>query len=217
MRRRLLDAGLIAAVGLVVLGSVYAGTNLAWAPAAPIDRQRVALPHGELIARAQGDRAGIDPYNPPGLPAGATIDRDSGLILGLDLAPGDGEATPPWTLLAKGNEAARAEDLPEAVRALDGQPVVLAGFMVALYAMRNIREFALVGSHTKCCFGIPPGVGDQVIVKLPRDADGMELTLAPLRVEGTFRVRPQHLYRDGSGPLIWLYEVVGARAVPYGG
>jgi hypothetical protein len=40
--------------------------------------------------------------------------------------------------------------------------------------------------------------------------------LAPLRVEGTFRLRPQNLRVDGSGPLIWLYEVVGARVVAYG-
>ncbi len=214
---RRLDALLIAAVGLVLLGSVYAGTHAAWSPAAPIDRERVPLPHGDLIDRAKGARAGIDPYNPPGMPAGASIDRETGLLVGLDLEPAEGVATPAWSMLAEGNEAKRATDLPAGVHALDGRRVVLAGFMMALYALRDIKEFALVGSHTKCCFGIPPGVGDQVIVTLPRDADGLDLTLRPLRVEGTFRIRPQHLYRDGSGPLIWLYEVVDAQVVPYGG
>ena len=217
MPRRAIDGLLILGVGVILLGSVYAGTQRAWRPSAPIDRERVALPHGELVARARGSRAGIDPYNPPGLPAGASIDRETGLLVGLDLAPGEGVLTPGWTLLADGNEAARAADLPAEVRALDGKRVVLAGFMMALYALRDIREFALVGSHTKCCFGVPPGVGDQVIVTVPDGADGLELTLHPLRVEGTFRVRPQHLYRDGSGPLIWLYEVVDAQVVAYGG
>ena len=216
MPRRLLDALLIVLVGAVLLGSVYAGTHASWEPEAPIDRQRVALPHGELIQRAKGARAGIDPYNPPGMPAGASIDRDTGYLLGLDLEAAEGVETPGWTLLATGNEAMKAEELKPEIRALDGKRVVLAGFMMALYALRDIQEFALVGSHTKCCFGIPPGVGDQVIVKLPRGGDGIDLTLRPLRVEGTFLVRPQHLYRDGTGPLIWLYEVVDARVLPYG-
>ncbi len=215
-RSRLLDALLIVAVGAVLLAVVYAGARAADQPPAPIDRERVAMPHGELGMRAKGARAGIDPYAPPGLPAGASIDRDTGLLVGLDLAPSAGVQTPGWIVLAEANNAKGVEDLPEAVRALDGKRVVLAGFMVALYALRNIEEFALVGSHTKCCFGIPPGIGDQVVVRLPRD-EAIDLTLAPLRVEGTFRIKPQHLYRDGSGPLIWLYEVVDAQAVPYDG
>lgn len=216
MSRKVLDVLLIALVGAILLGSVYAGTQEAWAPAAPIDRERVALPHGDLVQAAKGQRAGIDPYNPPGMPDGASIDRDSGYLVGLDLEAAEGVATPGWLLLAAGNAATKVGDLPAEIAALDGSRVVLAGFMMALYALRNIQEFALVGSHTKCCFGIPPGVGDQVIVKLPRGQDGIDLTLRPLRVEGTFRIRPQHLYRDGTGPLIWLYEIVDAQVVPYG-
>ncbi|MDF1702541.1 MAG: DUF3299 domain-containing protein [Planctomycetota bacterium] len=217
MPRRTLDLLLIVVVGVVLLGTVYAGTRENDRSAAPEDRVRVANPHGTLTAAGRDARRGVDPFNPPGLPSGTTIDPETGLLRGLDLEASEGVLTPGWLELAEGNKALRAEDLPAAVRALDGQPVVLAGFMMALYAMRNIREFALVGSHTKCCFGIPPGVGDQVVVQLPREEPGIDLTLAPLRVEGIFRIRPQHLYRDGSGPLIWLYEVVDARAVPYGG
>lgn len=216
MGRPFQDRALILLVGAALCVALYAGAQAAWTPAAPIDRERVPLPHGDLVAQGRLAREGIDPYNPPGLPAGTSIDPETGLIVGLDLEPDEGVATPGWPLLAEGNAVGSAEDLPQAVRELDGKRVALAGFMMALYALRDIREFALVGSHTKCCFGIPPGVGDQVVVHIARGDDGMDLTLAPLRVEGTFRVRPQHLYRDGSGPLIWLYEVVDARVVPYG-
>ncbi|MDA1194501.1 MAG: DUF3299 domain-containing protein [Planctomycetota bacterium] len=207
---------LLAGIGaLILVGAVYVGARASTVEVEA--RTRVTLPHGELVAAAQAARAGVDPYNPPGLPPGASIDPETGLLQGLDLAPPANTATPSWPLLATANEAATVADLPADLRALDGRQVVLGGFMVALYELRGIREFALVGSHTACCFGIPPGLGDQVVVRLPRGARGLALTLAPLRVVGTFQIRPQHQYPDGSGPLIWLYEVVNATAEPYGG
>ncbi len=214
---RALDRVLVVVIGLCVFGAVYAAARADEGARAPIDRQRVLMPHGALTAQGKDARKGVDPFRPPGLPPGVGIDPATGLMLGLDLKPANGEQAPAWGLLAEANAVRRLEELPASIRALDGKRVVFGGFMMALYALRDIREFALVGSHTKCCFGIPPGVGDQIVVRLARREGGLALTLAPLRVSGTFRIRPQHLYRDGSGPLIWLYEIVGARAVPYGG
>jgi hypothetical protein len=216
VNRRHVDALLVGVVGAAIVAAVYVGAVAAKRTPAPIDRQRVLAAHGALVQQGRDARKGLDPYNPPGLPQGVTIDPATGLLLGIDLGANPGQQTPPWPLLARANEVTRVDDLSEAIRALEGRPVVFVGFMMALYALRDIREFALVGSHTKCCFGIPPGVGDQIVVKLARKADGLDLTLAPLRVSGTFRIRPQHLYRDGTGPLIWLYEIVGAEVVPYG-
>jgi hypothetical protein len=217
MKTRPLDALLVLGVGLCVFGAVFVGARAEGGAPAPSDRQRVLQPHGALLEQGRNARKGVDPFRPPGLPPGVGIDPETGLMLGLDLKPADGEQAPSWALLAKANAVSKLADLPASVRALDGKRVVFGGFMMALYALRDIREFALVGSHTKCCFGIPPGVGDQIVVRIARRAEGLALTLAPLRVAGTFRIRPQHLYRDGSGPLIWLYEIVGARVVPYGG
>lgn len=212
---KLLDILLCVVAGCLILWLVGAAVQAT--DHTPTQRPKGLAPHGDLIVvGGQAGRTGIDPYKPPGLPPGATIERETGYIAGLDLKPSAGHETPSWTVLAQGNGASRVEDLPAAVRALHGKQVVLAGFQYLLFSMRKIREFALVGSHTKCCFGIPPGVGDHVIVQLARGEPDAPLTLAPFRVEGTFRLRPQNLNEDGSGPLIWLYEVVGARAVPYG-
>ena len=102
--------------------------------------------------------------------------------------------------------------MPASIRVLHGKRVVLAGFLMPLYAMRNIREFALVGSHYTCCFAKPPGLGDQIIVKLARGARAQELTIKPLRVSGILKIVPQHLYDSGKGPLISLFQIVEAQA-----
>ena len=220
MRPRPLDVCLAGLAGAAVILAVYGGARgaLDERPGGPQGLQAVAgRPHGALLEASRGLRAGIDPYNPPGLPLGVRVDPATGLLVGLDLRADSDVRTPDWLELAAGNQANAVADLPAPVRALDGQRVVMAGFMMALYALRDVREFALVGSHTKCCFGVPPGIGDQVVVNLPARGPGRELTLAPVRVEGVFHIRPQHLYAAGKGPLIWLYEIEDATVVAYDG
>ncbi len=51
------------------------------------------------------------------------------------------------------------KDIPEKWRALDGQKVVLEGFMYAgTSAADNINNFQFVYNVAKCCFGGPPRV-----------------------------------------------------------
>ena len=125
-------------------------------------------------------RAGIDPLNPPGMPAGSRIDPETGYLAGVPLNPRPGETELPWALLAGANGLTDPAALSDPIKALDGKAVVLPGFLMPLYRWKAIREFALVGSHFTCCFDRPPGLGDAAIVKLAEDAPSMELTVRPL-------------------------------------
>ncbi len=207
MRLAPLDAFVTLLVGACVVVAVWFGASGAAG----------GSPRSTGFDLALSVHENTDPLKPPGLPAGASVDPETGWLTGIDLAPDDGDTPLMWDVLAVGNESTSGADVPAAIRALEGKTVVMAGFQMALYRLRDMREFLLVGSHYTCCFGRAPGFGDQVTVVLKRRGPGMDATAAPVRVRGTFRIRPQHLYEDGTGPLIALFEIVEAEAVPYDG
>lgn len=66
--------------------------------------------------------------------------------------------------------------LPDAVTALHGKKVAIAGYMMTLEEVENIREFLLVESLWSCCFGKPPEV-HQVIVATAKP--GKEVDYSP--------------------------------------
>jgi len=193
-------------VGGLVLAGVWVGAGRAAAP-----------PRSAAFERALAVHAGVDPLKPPGMPSGARIDPDTGILVLTDLGAGEGEIALAWSALAPASQVSSAADLPASIRGLDGKRVVLAGFVMALYEVRAMRNFALVGSHYTCCFGTPPGFGDQIKVALRSGREGLDATPAPVRVVGRLEIHPEHLFEDGSGPLISLFRIVDAEAVPYDG
>ena len=202
-----LDTAIAAVVGALVLAGVWLGAG------------RAAVPETRSAAldQALSVHAGVDPLMPPGMPAGARIDPKTGILVLPDLRAGDGEIAVPWEVLAPASQITRAEDLPASIRALDGKRVVLAGFVMALYELRAMREFALVGSHYTCCFGTPPGFGEQIKVALRAGQGGLDATPAPVRVAGRLEIHPEHLFENGRGPLISLFRITEAEVVPYDG
>ena len=208
----LLERLAVVLVGSAVAWSVYVGGRAAGTPDPDATRAPRPNPHGIMMEAGVAARSGIDPLRPPGLPAGASIDPETGLIVGIFLQPAPGEEALAWPTLGAVNDLPEGAAVPEAIEALDGRRVLMAGFLMPLYALTNIREFALVGSHYTCCFARPPGLGDQIIVKLRPGAAGLELMVKPLRVSGTLHLRPQHLYESGEGPLISLFEIHDAEA-----
>jgi len=206
-----IDAVLACVVGLAVCAAVWFGAGAA-------TEDGVGSADGTAdFQRALEVHAGVDPLKPPGLPAGASIDPKTGRIAGVDVHAAAGEKAITWALLAGGNAVADPDSVPAALRALDGKVVVLVGFQMALYEVRAMSTFMLVGSHYTCCFGRPPGFGDQLTVHLRDGAPRTDATARPVRVRGTFRVRPQHLHEGGRGPLIALFEIVEADAIVYDG
>lgn len=125
-----------------------------------------------------------------GLPAGMRVDPTTGLLVGV-LPPSDIPGTKPltWELLRGYEYRPGLAGMPEEIRALDGQRVVMIGFLMTVFEYDDIHEFHLVASHWSCCYGVPPGLEGAVATKLKAGAEGLPNTLKPLRVIGTLRVR----------------------------
>lgn len=203
----------VAVLGCLLAGAVYAGARAAIQPA-PTTRSEDGRPnpHGLILDAGVAMRRGVDPLNPPGMPSGARIDPRTGLLTGVALEADAGERHLDWTTLAAADAATSIESLSPSLRSLDGARVLVAGFLMPLYAMHDIREFALVGSHYTCCFGTPPGLGGQILVTLRSGETGLEPTVKPLRVRGRLRIRELRLHEGEGAPLVSLFEIVEARA-----
>jgi hypothetical protein len=114
----------------------------------------------------------------------------------------------PWSVLRSYQYQPGLAALPPEVRALEGQRVTLDGFLLPLYEFENIREFALVGNHWSCCFGVPPALNGLIKVRLGDAEAGLANTSDPLRIVGTFRVREE--MRDGH--VVWIYAIESGSA-----
>ena len=204
----------VALVGILLVGAVSVGTRQGRASMTRAPAPVGVDPHGLGRQVGRNARQGIDPLRPPGLPPGVTIDPTTGFLSGLGLAPRAGEEVLTWQRLQPLNEVTRVGQVPLALAQLDGRRVVMAGFLMPLYKLRDIDEFAFVGSHYTCCFERMPGLGDQVVVTLADGETPMQLTVKPIRVRGTLRLKPKHWYASGEGPLLSLFEIEDAEAAP---
>jgi hypothetical protein len=63
------------------------------------------------------------------------------------------------------------DQVPAEIKGLDGEPVVLAGFMVPIELTRDgeVVSFALTQDQMFCCYGVPPKMHEWVMVEM---ADG---------------------------------------------
>ena len=123
-----------------------------------------------------------------GLPGGIRVDPATGLLLGV--IPPDIEGVEPltWELLRTYEYRPGLEALPDSIRNLDGQKVVMIGFLMTIFEYDDIHEFHLVASHWSCCYGVPPGLDGAVQVQMAEGEEGLPNTIKPLRVIGTLRV-----------------------------
>jgi hypothetical protein len=165
------------------------------------------------LSHAASQRERIDPLRPPGLPEGASVDPETGFLVGVDASPEAGDAVLHWSELDRPEHRTPAE-LPEALRALDGRMVVIVGFGAALYDPYSWREFVVVGSHFACCFGAAPGPGGLIPVSVARANAAPEPTLDPLRVRGRLRLLPTRLSEEPDSPILALFRIEDAEARP---
>ncbi|MCA9323240.1 MAG: DUF3299 domain-containing protein [Planctomycetes bacterium] len=105
----------------------------------------------------------------------------------LDVQLPEGVREAPWGVLG-GFVWRDGMVLPEPVRALNGQRVGVAGYMMSSGQYEDIHEFLLVESQWSCCFGIPPEVHQVVVVRIPDDEPGVELVNVPLMIMGKLEV-----------------------------
>ncbi len=143
------------------------------------------------------------------LPPGVSVDPNTGLMVGFDLQLEEGVTGVPWETLRAYEYTPGIADLPKEIKELDGQKVAMLGFLWAIYDYDDIHKFGLVGSHWSCCYGIPPGLSDVVVVNLREGHDGLSQTFNPVRVQGTLKIGEK---KEG-GFTVAIYEMLDATAV----
>jgi hypothetical protein len=95
--------------------------------------------------------------------------------------------------------------VPAAVRKLDGEKVLLTGFMLPTKLTDGFAtEFLFLSSSQLCCFGTQPALNDWIAVTMR--AEGLPpVQDVPMALAGRLRVRPQ--WTDGV--LTALYTMEG--------
>jgi len=88
---------------------------------------------------------------------------------------------------------------PAAVKALDGQPVFVKGYMYPSKQMHGIASFILCKDSGDCCFGGQPAPTDMIVVQMPAD-QGASFRTGLMAVAGTFRAAAQ-VDADGLRPI----------------
>lgn len=94
--------------------------------------------------------------------------------------------------------------MPKDIKKLDGQKVMMIGFMLPIDEVENIKEFLLVQSLWACCYGQPPDINGIVRVVMPKKQT-TDYFFDPLKIVGTFKVEATVL--DGYCVDIYQLEV----------
>ncbi len=114
--------------------------------------------------------------------------------------------TPPPQPLAPGAQVPDVlAQVPAAIRKLDGEKVVLTGFMLPTKLEGGLAtEFFFLSSSQLCCYGTMPAVNDWIVVKMAKE--GLPpVQDVPVALAGRLRVRAQ--WTDGF--LTSLYALDG--------
>lgn len=99
--------------------------------------------------------------------------------------------------------------IPELVRKVDGQKVLVRGFMLPMKMEGALTsEFLLVSNSLLCCYGVVPPMNQWITVKMPPGKGLKPQQDVPLEIFGTLRVQP----RVENGALNAIYHLDGTRA-----
>lgn len=94
-------------------------------------------------------------------------------------------------------------DFQEDVKLLDGQKVLLKGYMYPEKDTVGIRRFLLVKDSGDCCFGGQPKLTDMVHVVLNKDVSSATLRIGLVSVSGVFHLKDMRR----AGNLNPVYEI----------
>jgi hypothetical protein len=98
-------------------------------------------------------------------------------------------------------------DIPDDLKALDGKPVTISGFLLVAFAVEPVEEVILAKNPwDTCCLGKPPTLFDSVRVLLRKGSKLERLQFRIATFTGTLRVEPEY---DG-GVLTGLYRIENA-------
>lgn len=112
------------------------------------------------------------------------------------------------------SEAEIAEDrkhdkIPAWVRAYDGKPVALRGYMLPITLVEGLAtKFILMRDTNTCCYGNVPNINEFVIVTM--QGKGVRFSAdIPVTLAGTFRI----IERYEEGFLLPIFEMTGDRMI----
>lgn len=152
------------------------------------------------------------PASTPRAPLVAPTEKIEGhLRVGFDVLGGyafqlekaDAAATP---ATEKAVAARALGQIPGIVQQLDGQKVLLTGFMLPMKMEGPLAtEFLLVANSMLCCYGIVPDMNQWVVVKTAKGVKPQQDV--PMQFFGTLRVQP----RFDAGALSAIYHLEAGR------
>lgn len=101
--------------------------------------------------------------------------------------------------------------IPPAIKGLDGKKVLLVGFMVPIDVDRrgNVTSFALTKNQAFCCYGIPPGLNELVVVDMAEGKTAPYSYDVPVAAYGTMHVGEE----IDDGYILSLYRVTSTEVV----
>ena len=92
------------------------------------------------------------------------------------------------------------------LKALDGKPVTLVGYMSPLDEIGRMNSFMLLEFPLGCYFCTAPEPNGIVFVELTRGST-IEMQLEPVKLTGVFRI-------NATDPDDFLFRIEGARVLP---
>ena len=101
------------------------------------------------------------------------------------------------------------EYFPEWLKKLDGEKIILRGWMYPPLQQEGISRFMFVRDNGICCFGRLPKVYDKLGVTLREGETTAYIQNRPFDVVGTLRFKPDP---DGN-ELLWLYRIDDAHVI----
>jgi hypothetical protein len=102
-------------------------------------------------------------------------------------------------------EPFRREMLTESIKAFDGQPIRIRGFILPTAQKRGIKQFVLVRDNQECCFGPGAALFDCILVEMT-EGETAEFTIRPVAVTGTFNIRE---FKGPEGQHLAIYQIAG--------
>ena len=75
------------------------------------------------------------------------------------------------------------------IEAMDGKEVIIRGFVLESYQLKNIKEFVLVRDNQECCFGPGAFIYHNMQVEMVGDARA-EYAIRPITIQGKFTIKP---------------------------
>lgn len=156
----------------------------------------------KMTRTPEATNAGDDRYKAVGFDVLAGFEYQPSETMGLGGGTMPNDAEP--------GEAA----IPDAIKALDGKPIAVTGFMVPIDLRDGkVRYFLLVRNQMLCCYGVMPSMNEWIHVEMNESNRVEYVNDVPITVKGKLAVGEE----IEDGVVMSLYRMNGDSVTPRGG